>query len=147
MSEETKPKIIVDEDWKTQVEREKAELERQRAAAAAGQDPAAAEAPRAASEQGIPEPGLEWLVSMMASEAMLHMGVFASPATGKPVVDLPAARLFIDTLGVLEEKTRGNRTPQEDQLFSAVLHDLRMGYLEVERATQAAPSYSGLGGR
>lgn len=66
----------------------------------------------------------------LASSALIHLGVTANPETGALTVDLAMARQSIDALTLLREKTRGNLTTEEDQLFTSVLTDLRMRYVE-----------------
>ncbi len=52
-------------------------------------------------------------------------------------LDLEGARETIDLLGVLQQKTHGNLDPQEQQLMTAALYELRLGYVEVQRAATA----------
>jgi hypothetical protein len=132
MAEEPKPKIIIDEDWKTQVEREKEELERKQKEAPPR--PAAETAP------GALPATFEVLVTALASEAMLFLGQMPHPSTGQPVLDLPHARHLIDTLGMLEDKTLGNLTPEEARLLHGVLHDLRVGFVTIEQAVAQGQS-------
>lgn len=133
------PKIIIDEDWKSQAQAEKEALARQRtpepAAEAAPANPASA-APEPEPELGEPFPpaSLTTLISMLATQAMLAMGQGPNPLTGQVEVQLDFAKYLIDTLSVLEEKTQGNRTPQEIALLSSVLHELRMAYVASTRA-------------
>ena len=65
-----------------------------------------------------------FVVSLRAS-AMAHMSGAADGAE----TDLPLARQEIDLLGILEEKTRGNLTGDEERLLSQILFDLRTRYL------------------
>lgn len=75
------------------------------------------------------------LVLSLHSSAWIHLGKVANPATGKPERNLDAAREVIDLLGALDEKSRGNRAPDEDKLMSQVLTELRMNYVdELERS-------------
>ena len=56
------------------------------------------------------------------------------PTTGEPgSPDLPLARQTIDLVEILQEKTRGNLTPEEDQLLQSLLTDLRMRYVEASQ--------------
>jgi hypothetical protein len=59
----------------------------------------------------------------------LHLGEIADPSTGAPSINLPLARQTIDLLNLLEQKTRGNLTGEEERLFTQVLYDLRMRYV------------------
>jgi hypothetical protein len=65
----------------------------------------------------------------LASTALIHLGVQPHPETGQAVVDLTAARQSIDVLALLHAKTRGNLTPEEEQLFASILSDLRLRFV------------------
>ena len=125
------PRIIVDEDWKSRVEEER------RAAERAGQKPSAGEsqsAPAADTAQRGPMPPatLSFLVTTLATQAMVSLGEVPDPFSGTTELRLPEARHFIDTLTMLEEKTAGNRTPEESTLLDGFLHQLRMAYVEAK---------------
>ena len=121
-----KPKIIIDEDWKTQVQAEKEAADKQRAKAP--------ETKSQATEQvgELPPPTLSFLLTTLATQTMVAMGDIANPITGKAEVRLDQAKHFIDTLAMLEEKTEGNRTPEESALLSSLLYQLRMAFVELK---------------
>jgi hypothetical protein len=137
------PKIFVDEGWKERVEAEKqaaaAKQAEQKTAtttspepASTGSQPSASSGESAArSRPNIPPPpaSLEFLITTLATQAMVALGQVLNPATGKPDVRLPEAKHFIDMLTVLEEKTAGNRTDDESALLDGFLHELRMAYV------------------
>jgi hypothetical protein len=131
-SEPEDPKLIIDEDWKSQVQREKEQ--------AASQQSEAAEAPAAepsAADEGdvelppLPPASFEFLISMLASQALDAMGQLPRPdgTIGKP--QKPLAKHYIDLIGVLEEKTQGNLEAAESKMLGEVLHQLRMAFLQV----------------
>ena len=66
----------------------------------------------------------------LASTALLHLGAMPDPDTNTPQPNLPMARQTIDLLSLLREKTRGNLTADEDQLFENLLYDLRLRYVQ-----------------
>ena len=66
----------------------------------------------------------------LASSALIHLGVHQNPETGKITIDLTLARQSIDVLALLREKTRGNLSAEEEQLFSSVLSDLKLRFVE-----------------
>ena len=70
----------------------------------------------------------------LASSAMIHLGQAPSPETGKTDKNLPLAKQTIDILALLEEKTRGNLSAEENRLLSALLYDLRMRFVQESRA-------------
>jgi Domain of unknown function (DUF1844) len=81
----------------------------------------------------LPPPTLTTLLGTLYTQAMLSMGYVPHPATGKPEVHLDEARHMIDTLTMLEEKTHGNRTPEEINLFSRLLHEVRLAFVEASK--------------
>lgn len=87
------------------------------------------EAGRAASAS-IPPADFGTLVQMFSMQAMVSLGAIPHPASGKPEVQLPLARHFIDLLSVVESKTKGNLSREEALLLDGSLHSLRMLYLE-----------------
>jgi hypothetical protein len=70
------------------------------------------------------------LVVQQSNMAMLLMGKVPHPQTGQTMRDIEAARLFIDQLEMLETKTKGNLTKEEDQLLKQSLMALRMAFVE-----------------
>lgn len=70
------------------------------------------------------------LVVQQSNMAMLLMGKVPHPQTGQVMRDIEAARLFIDQLEMLEAKTKGNLTKEEDQLLKQSLMGLRMAFVE-----------------
>lgn len=79
------------------------------------------------------------MVGLFSSQAMIGLGKIANPMTGKAEKSLPAARFFIDTLEMLEQKTAGNLTPEETKVLQAALTDLRLMYVE-ESTAPAEPA-------
>jgi uncharacterized protein DUF1844 len=133
-----KPQIFVDEDWKSRVEAEKKNAA---GASATGSSATAATDDRAGAEPPPPLPPatLSFLVTTLATQAMVSLGQVPNPFSGKVEVRLPEARHFIDTLVMLEEKTAGNRTPEESALLRGALHQLRMAYIEAEATPAPSP--------
>jgi hypothetical protein len=130
MSGEEK-KIIIDEDWKTQVQAEKEAMARKPATETKAEPPG----PKTSHEPHgtLPEPTLTDLVTMLGAQAMIALSAYADPKEGKKPEQLEQAKYFIDMLAVLEAKTQGNRTPEEISLLSQSLHELRMGYVAVQQ--------------
>ncbi len=75
----------------------------------------------------------------LASSALIHLGETPNPESGQVAIDLVAARQSIDVLDLLKEKTRGNLDPEEEQLFSSVLTDLRVRYVQRAGSGPKAP--------
>jgi hypothetical protein len=72
-------------------------------------------------------------VVMHAQNAALFLGQIPNPKTGEPEVNLNLARMFIDQLAMIQEKTRGNLTNEETKVLSNALSNLQMVYVEVSR--------------
>lgn len=80
------------------------------------------------------------LVMSLASNAAANLGMMPHPATGEAGVDLPTAKHWIDVLGMLEHKTKGNLDRQEAQTLETLLADLRMQYVSFTNAPTPPPS-------
>ena len=70
----------------------------------------------------------------IASNAASSLGMMEHPVTGKREVDLELGKHWIDVLGMLQQKTRGNLLPQEQQILEGLLADLRMQYVSLTRS-------------
>ena len=120
-----KSKIIVDNDWKSQVQAEKEALKDQE-----GEDQDESEQKQ--SEEApleLPPATFPILVTTFATQAMAALGQLPDPIEGKPVVRKELAKFQIDMLGVLEEKTKGNLSAEESSMLTDVLHQLRMAFV------------------
>jgi hypothetical protein len=122
MSPQPEKKIIVDEDWKSQVERERAEAQK------TGET--SQESAKPSDDVPLPPASLTYLATTLYFQAMSSLGLMPDPATGKAEKHLPLAKHFIDLLEVLQEKTEGNRTPEENDDLEAMLYQLRMAYVQ-----------------
>jgi Domain of unknown function (DUF1844) len=80
-------------------------------------------------------------VMMQAQQASLFLGRIPSPHSGKTEVLLEPAKLFIDHLEMIREKTRGNLTNEEKEILNSVLSDLEMAYVQAaEAASSSTPT-------
>jgi hypothetical protein len=105
--------------------------------------PSEPEAPQAEARSGAagpsPDPGSLPSVDFasfalsLGTSALYHMGLVGDPEGGEPAgaPNLPLARQTIDTLEMLEAKTRGNLDAEEARLLEGLLYELRMRFLEV----------------
>lgn len=137
MADEEKqaPKIIVDEDWKKEAQREKEVLAAQEKE----------EKKKAQDEEGPRRPGplpkgdLAALISMLTTQALYALGVLQVKGQEDRAPDLEMARYNIDMLEALEEKTKGNLTEPEEKALNNTLNELRMGYVQVANQAPEAP--------
>ena len=78
----------------------------------------------------LPEVTMSTFIFSLSSSALVHLGAIPEPETDLTKVDLPIAKQIIDTLGMLQEKTKGNLDRDEERLLKSVLYDLRMRYIQ-----------------
>lgn len=139
MSDPQGPKIIVDSDWKSQAQAEKEKLA---AAEKAKQPPARPAGGPEGGPEGDPgappEPNFEELVRTLAMQALMYLGAFPDPESGRRMVALEAAQFNIELLAMLEAKTKGNLNEQETRFLSQMLYELRMQYVEIGKAVAKA---------
>jgi hypothetical protein len=128
-----KPKIIVDDDWKAQAQAEKEKLAEE-VEKKEGQMPGGPAAGRRPRE--LPPASFAALVNSIAGQVYMSLGGLVDRKTGRRLVDLDLAKFHIDSLAVLEEKTRGNLTDEEKKLLDQVLYETRIQY--VQMAQQSA---------
>jgi uncharacterized protein DUF1844 len=84
-------------------------------------------------EFGDPAADFETLVSYLSTTAMFQLGLLAGPGGERIPPDLVNAQRTINLLEVLLRKTRGNLTPDEQNLLEATLYELRLGFVEVNK--------------
>ncbi|MGB7727971.1 MAG: DUF1844 domain-containing protein [Candidatus Acidiferrum sp.] len=82
-------------------------------------------------------PAFENLIRMIGSNAAMVLGAYADPNTGQPMIDPDAARELIDMLDALQQKTKGNLAPEEDDMLIDLLGKLKLTYLEISKAMAA----------
>jgi len=140
MDESTYPKVSdkrVDESWKEEIAREKAvDASKERE-----QSPPRYEEDR--SEPATSELFTRFL-SSLAVQALSALGEMPNPITGVVEENLEHAKYLIDTIGILEEKTRGNLSSEESQMIKESLHTLRVKFVTKSSApaTPADPQGS-----
>jgi hypothetical protein len=114
-------KIIIDEDWKQEAQKEKEIL-------------AAEEEAEKEKDEGrgpLPEGNLAGLISMLVTQALFAMGFLQIKGQEKREPDLELAKYNIDMLETLEEKTKGNLTEEEQRVLTEQLNQLRMAYVKI----------------
>ena len=117
----TEKRIIIDEDYKTQVQAEKERAAPPRDGQSGRQRPP------------LPPATLSILFATLGTQAFIALGLVPNPLTERTEQDLEQAKHFIDMLGVLEEKTKGNLTADERRQLDSLLFDLRLQYVEVSK--------------
>jgi len=79
---------------------------------------------------------METLILSLSTSSMIQLGLVEDPAGGRIPADFEASRHTIDMLAVVQEKTRGNLTPQEEQLLEQVLYELRLAYVNLSSGSR-----------
>ncbi|MBL9141835.1 MAG: DUF1844 domain-containing protein [Phycisphaerae bacterium] len=133
--------LHVDSDWKAQAQAERERLAKQesaRTARTAEPDPDA-----------LPPAEFRSLVGMLASQAIMGLGTMGDEQ-GRVIVDLPGAKFAIDILEVLETKTKGNLTADEQRELDEIMRELKSRFVQVARLVteqmargQAVPGVAG----
>lgn len=129
------PKIHVDDEWKAQAE---ADREKLRAADARSQEISEA---RPKDAHGMPPADFRSLMGVLASQALMGLGAYADPESGRAMVDLAGARFAIDLLSLVETKTKGNISAEESQELKQTISELRARFVQV--ATLVARQQAG----
>src|SRR3972149_2364293 len=129
-SNENKPRIIVDDDWKEQARKEKEEADR---------------VSREEEEiQDLPDPSLAEVVQMIAIQATMALGGMKDPQTGQPIPPhLPLAKHYIDLLELLQTKPAGQVDEQEKAILAGTLQELRMIFVQIAKHLEAAVAAQG----
>jgi len=103
----------VDESWKESVEKEKQE-------------------PKTKEGFVPPEADFKFFITTLTLQASIALGQITNPSTGKTEKDPVQAKFLIDTLAMLQEKTKGNLVKEEADLLENLLYELRTAYLAKE---------------
>ena len=88
----------------------------------------------AGQDEALPGIDFATFIMSLSHSAVLHLGEAPNPETNTVERNLALARQTIDLLGLLEEKTKGNLDGDEERLLTQVLYDLRVRFLEVQKA-------------
>jgi len=89
--------------------------------------------PGAGTHRDLPPADFTMLVNMLVTNAMVFLGQMPAPGSQQYMRNLPQAQHMVDLLMVLREKTRGNLTPDEDQMMQDLLPQLQMAYVSASR--------------
>ena len=123
MAEQDKDKkLIIDEDWKNQAQRDKEKLAEQEAQE---------EHDEGGEETGLPPADLTGLASMLATQAFFALGLIGREGEPQRAPDFVLGKFHIDMLEMLEQKTAGNRTDDETKMFTGTLGQLRMAFVQL----------------
>ena len=125
MSDPKDESLFIDSDWKEEARREKERL-------------AEAEKSRTTAGEESEGPRFEGLIDILVMQTMVALGGVVGPGGQPTPINFGAARYFIDLLGLLEEKTRGNLTDEETQTLGTVLTELRREFVRLTGTSASA---------
>ena len=78
----------------------------------------------------LPQINFSTFIFSLNASAMVHLGLMDDPASGQKVKNLAMAKQTIDILSMLEEKTAGNLSADEDKMLKGILYDLKINYVK-----------------
>ena len=118
-------KIIIDEDWKQQAQKEKEKLAEQ-------EKTEKEKTPRSKGHRGpLPEGDFASLISMLVTQALFALGLIQVEGQKDKEPDLELAKYNIDMLETIQEKTKGNLTEEEKKMLENTLSQVRMAYVKL----------------
>ena len=92
-------------------------------------EPASGAQPRQ-TETPLPQINFPTFVASLNASALVHLGVIEDPVSGKAEKNLPMAKQTIDILSMLQQKTAGNLSSEEDSMLKSILYDLRILFVK-----------------
>ena len=126
MSEDTTPEIQVDSDWKAEAEAEKERLSQ-----------AEQKAEEKAEARQMPEPNFRGLLGILASQALIGLGMHQDPSGKGVMVDLEGSKFAIDLLEMLQGKTEGNLTEEESAEIKQLITELQSRFVQIAQLVAA----------
>ncbi len=127
------PEIQVDSDWKAEAQAEK---ERLVAAEQKVQD-------KAEAKQQMPEPNFRGLLGILASQALMGLGMHQDPSGKGVMVDLEGSKFAIDLLEMLKEKTDGNLSEEETTELKQLVTELQSRFVQIAELVAAQMQQGG----
>ena len=155
-SDSAEPKIVVDDDWKAQVEKEKAAGSSSASDATSASandlteeddntlddsngsdtsvptDDSSSASPSASADPQLPPATLEVHLSMLFSQCMVALGQMPGE-NGPGEINKPLAKHFIDTVEMLQSRTEPTQSDEEKQIFVDMLHAMRMAFVNARK--------------
>ncbi len=133
-SDQAAKKIIVDEDWKSQVEAEKEAARREFSSRRPPLRGGARGGPEGGDSSAVPPhplppASLSFLLGTLYLQGAIALGLLPNPVSKKAEAHPDQAKHAIDMLAMLQQKTEGNRTPEESEELDSVLHELRLAFV------------------
>lgn len=114
------PKIQVDSDWKAEAQAEKERLA-----------DAEQKVEEKSKQQQMPEPNFRGLMGILASQALMGLGLHQDPSGKGVMVDLEGSKFVIDLLTMIEEKTNGNLSDEESAELKQLTQELQARFVQI----------------
>lgn len=81
----------------------------------------------------MPEVTFSTFIMSLNTSALFHLGEIKDPQTGQTSIDLELARHAIDTLVMLEQKTKGNLSREEEEMLKNIVYDLKLRFVKARK--------------
>lgn len=130
--EQQTPKIQIDSDWKAEAQAEKERLTE-----------VEHKAEEKAEERKMPEPNFRGLLGVLASQALMGLGMHQDPSGNGVMVDLEGSKFSIDLLDMLVEKTDGNLSEEESTELKQLTQELQNRFVQIAQLVAAQMNESG----
>ncbi len=78
----------------------------------------------------LPEINFATFIFSLNTSALMHLGVLEDPVSGKKVKNLAMGKQTIDILSMMEKKTKGNLSKEEESMLKNILYDLKIIYVK-----------------
>jgi hypothetical protein len=135
--EEKKDFVVKDRRIFAEKNMDDAEKEEKEAPAAEEKTAAQTKEENEKPDTGAQEPPLQFpeinfptFIASLNASALLQLGAIEDPTTGTKNKNLPMAKQTIDILSMMQEKTAGNLSQEEENLLKNILYDLRLMYVK-----------------
>ena len=93
--------------------------------------------------RSLPDIDFATFVLSLASSVLVNLGEMENPETGEQDRNLPIAKQTIDILAMLQSKTKGNLSDEEEKLIQGLLYDLRIKYVDAHKRAAAENAEAG----
>lgn len=133
MSEDQTPEIQIDNDWKAEAQAEKERL-----------STAEKKVEEKEEARQMPEPDFRGLLGILASQALMGLGMHQDPSGNGVMVDLDGSKFAIDLLEMIQQKTEGNLTDEEAAEIKQLLTELQSRFVQIAQLVAAQMQEGGV---
>jgi hypothetical protein len=133
MTEDSTPEIQIDNDWKAEAQAEKDRLSE-----------AEKKVEEKAEARKMPEPNFRGLLGILASQALMGLGMHQDPSGKGVMVDLDGSKFAIDLLEMINKKTEGNLTEEESTEITQLITELQNRFVQIAQLVAAQVQEGGV---